>query len=784
MAKQPIKKIPNMSEIPVGDIRFYDNFVPSLEAGNWWIHIDQSIDHSGNPLNVDSNGNVIPLTSKQEFVVSAPQFSIIPSEIINRYPPLGSTGRYGEVLPHIVFSDPLLPWEREMKGGGKHQPWLALLIFSEDELIYPTGTHSPTRSIATTVKDFMGSTVSGFKPTITKEDDVKDSDPCSYIQISTDVFKEITPRLKELRYLSHTRQINTGDKAVLGLNEHGLFSVVVANRFPAQPTNADGLPVKSFAHLVSVEGFESVLVDSPDFKSNDHVSILSLASWTFQTQADRKEDFRGLWNSIVNTELDGTTYTASNLWLRIPSKGVTPSTNAGKEIAKRLNDGFVPLNYQTRTSEQTFSWYRGPLTPLLTTEITKTVPFPTGDAAIIYDKTNGVFDMSLASAWQIGRSVALADKSFGKMLLDLRRKAHRITDHLLHRLQSDHFTVSDIDSLIHDSQVQDEFISLLDKQLLQDVGTGTTSNTNVSGNAGGNGDTDPKTAVKNFLAQPKVQAKLIELVVTDLDPIATWLSKLLLLYQIPFNYLVPDERMLPTESLRFFYLDNNWLGALLDGALSIGMQSSRDTFFYEITHGLLHEAAFEAQKIYRENLQGVAPSPTQVNENLVSGFLLRSALVSGWPNLAVRPYQNGSDDKLKILRMDHLSPTVLFCLVEGVPDYFELSEPQEGFRFGVDDDWKIMLRNMVPPKASGDPLLGSPLSGDLFPKTPATVKDFLRSESGRVLTLTPDSTSGLVQKLTTANPTAAAANIKVLSPGEFALQMVKSPEAIQFKTQL
>jgi hypothetical protein len=36
------------------------------------------------------------------------------------------------------------------------------------------------------------------------------------------------------------------------------------------------------------------------------------------------------------------------------------------------------------------------------------------------------------------------------------------------------------------------------------------------------------------------------------DPLNNWLARLKLLYGVPFNYLVPDEGMLPPESIRFF----------------------------------------------------------------------------------------------------------------------------------------------------------------------------------------------------------------------------------------
>lgn len=54
------------------------------------------------------------------------------------------------------------------------------------------------------------------------------------------------------------------------------------------------------------------------------------------------------------------------------------------------------------------------------------------------------------------------------------------------------------------------------------------------------------------------------------DVITQWLSQLRLLKGVPFNYLVPYEAMLPTESMRFFYIDSNWIQSLLDGACSIG----------------------------------------------------------------------------------------------------------------------------------------------------------------------------------------------------------------------
>ena len=37
-----------------------------------------------------------------------------------------------------------------------------------------------------------------------------------------------------------------------------------------------------------------------------------------------------------------------------------------------------------------------------------------------------------------------------------------------------------------------------------------------------------------------------------------FLSHLRLVVGVPFDYLVPDDRLLPDESIRFFYIDRSW----------------------------------------------------------------------------------------------------------------------------------------------------------------------------------------------------------------------------------
>ena len=49
-----------------------------------------------------------------------------------------------------------------------------------------------------------------------------------------------------------------------------------------------------------------------------------------------------------------------------------------------------------------------------------------------------------------------------------------------------------------------------------------------------------------------------------------------LLRPVPFSHLVPDLRMLPTELIRFFYVDQGWIDAAVAGALSLAVHGSAE----------------------------------------------------------------------------------------------------------------------------------------------------------------------------------------------------------------
>lgn len=160
-----------------------------------------------------------------------------------------------------------------------------------------------------------------------------------------------------------------------------------------------------------------------------------------------------------------------------------------------------------------------------------------------------------------------------------------------------------------------------------------------------------------------------------------WLTSLSLLYGVPFEYLVADARLLPVESLRFFYIDRNWLYRLIDGALSIGNTSSRDDLLLEAFSEAVYAQVDARQPLLRNSLAG-KPAPASTTQGAtLSGLLFRSVVVSGWPGLEVVATRGGAP--VEILRMDHLADGVLLVIFNGVPDTVQVIEPSEGLHFGV-----------------------------------------------------------------------------------------------------
>lgn len=251
-----------------------------------------------------------------------------------------------------------------------------------------------------------------------------------------------------------------------------------------------------------------------------------------------------------------------------------------------------------------------------------------------------------------------------------------------------------------------------------------------------------------------------------------WLAQRALLYGVPFDNLVPDPRMLPAESLRFFYVDRNWIDALLDGALSVGVQTSRDSLFNQLMRNPLHRIVDSMLLTVRDQMMGVDPPPAPGTLGAMAGFVLRSALLSGYPGLQVQAF-DADGNPIKPLRLDLVSDNVMLGIFADTPAKVSFSQPGEGLVFGTEDEG--IDARYLPGNAAGK-TVGSLIE----PKSTLAPGDFpTRANGGPDPVLTVAGSAGLVAKLEALY----GASPPTLTPASFAVEMVRSPQQMVFTWQ-
>jgi hypothetical protein len=232
------------------------------------------------------------------------------------------------------------------------------------------------------------------------------------------------------------------------------------------------------------------------------------------------------------------------------------------------------------------------------------------------------------------------------------------------------------------------------------------------------------------------------------DYVAHALARWRLLHDVGFRYLVPDARLLPPESVRFFTLDEAWLDELVAGALSAGGFGSRERLQAARALPAALAAAQAHMPVVRDvrrqrlllhspELHAVVETAAEEAEPAltVTGLLLRSAAVTGWPAMQVRAW--ASDDPadvplgvdpgelatsrpdlvVPVLRMELLSPSVLIALFGGIPRLVWVEEPHHSVQLGVEEDgpgWSLPVRDTTGHETGASipvPLRPGPVAG-------------------------------------------------------------------------
>jgi len=422
-------------------VNFFDNYIPSLKDGQYKIIVSQTLSSD------DPQVPAVPQPAVfQSFLVNGPRFSLPPADIDHVFPADNASGKFDQNFPQIVFTEKGLPWERNLKLSPVDDtvPWMALIVFAEDELPLPSqsitsGKPNPTCTSDLLLNDIVissktkGPPSNILGPSITLE---ANEDPneiyCSAIDIPLSIFNSLIPTLTDAKWLAHTRQVSMTNKVAVQAKT-GFFSAVIGNRFAVQPKA--GTSNTNIVHLVSLEGFETFLNVSgqPSVTGFDFVRMISLYSWTFNVEAEASENFSTLMNNLLLPENNAGT----DLLLKMPEiqAPMNYDSPAVLSIKSRLKQGYVALNYQMQSGEQSFAWYRGPLTPTPTSrfmqnqseERNQLVPNSSSDA-MQFDRMTGLFDHSYSVAFQTGRSLALASTPFATSLARWRKNSYALID--------------------------------------------------------------------------------------------------------------------------------------------------------------------------------------------------------------------------------------------------------------------------------------------------------------------------------------------------------------------
>ena len=490
-------------------IEFVSSHHPAFSPGDYTLRVSQSLEITAPEARSETYSG-----KPQMIRVQPPDTRLNPQQIRTLFPPEGSLGEYSQNLPHIVLTPSTLPWEKNAlrTSDSGEQPWLALILFTEEEFAQVE----------------QGSLTSGGP----------NRPDAAIIAVPTNLLGQLMPPLESLKFLNHVRQ---------KLDAHGKIegdevAVVMGCRLPAAGNN--------IVHLVAIDGQYSDSGFDPNRGAQNNKKVLiTLKSWRFAS-IDPRFGFEQLLKGL--------------------DRGFIEHLPTNNEIANRyLRMGASLVPHYMRQGNKSASWYRGPLVPgyhAISTEVA--FPVRSADDLVFYNEEIGLFDVSYAVAWELGRLLMLNSKGVAF-------------------------------DLYHWKQGNAQRIKSAEQQI----------------------DHLP-------FAGPSVDLNLPSSVVS-------WFKRAALLDGVPFHNLVIDEKLLPEESIRFFEIDWHWIEALLDGAFSVGRVTALDH--------------------HRERL--LEKASAKLPERRMTGFLLRSAVVAGHPDLQV-------DAFTRILPLNGAETEIIFATSE------------------------------------------------------------------------------------------------------------------------
>ncbi len=166
------------------------------------------------------------------------------------------------------------------------------------------------------------------------------------------------------------------------------------------------------------------------------------------------------------------------------------------------------------------------------------------------------------------------------------------------------------------------------------------------------------------------------------ERLRSFLLGLRLLRGMPLSYLVPDEALLPPESVRFFEVDPTWTDRVVDGVIAAANIGTIDLTYSTSLLPLIRDALDEDLVSLARDTAAPAIAWTPKKQPM-TGMLWRSQVVRRWPNLTIAATSGEG-----ILRAEAISADIYIALFAGRPTSIEIREPPVGARYGVEPTGK------------------------------------------------------------------------------------------------
>lgn len=698
--------------------RLYGYEVPPLEAGDYIIITKQSVE-APNELTQQ-------IVSKQPVTVRASQPYALSPDLIHSYYPPNMRKVSATTLPHVVLKG-ATPWERS-KGNSPGQaptPWLALLLFTDDELCVPPEVASPlirpsgTKALTLPLTLFNACRA---KFCHTKDLSVDgglqkpDGSPATgdFIFPKSAAFRmffdrqDLTNKTGEQRgpdldrYKLLTLMTDTGVDDGTG-HRNAKLSTLMGHR--TRPYGLASGSQKVHAHVVSIESLESQIDYEAAKGASATVALVSLMSWTFTWQENNADQSLEMFKNLSLQD----SLRPLEIKMSSPKGTFDPSDPSLDWVQGRLREGYTIVRHRDIAGETAMALYRGPLMPRLARRA-RIQPSIHGSDLQIIDSYAKVIDVSYSTAWELGRSLASRDAKFSSAISSLRRKLYMraVMQSVTDEVEGDFKITQKSTEVV--GQVLGKLDKLFNGSQLPNPSDLPLGFEKPNANSALRW-TVPKPNVSSLAAAPGVmtQAKLrrhlqksVEKWLRDetrklfkpapatstfwqLSAVFDWLvNNLMSLKIVPATYLFPDPAVIASESINCFLVDDVWVDALVDGAMSIAntMGGGDDPVRDEI------RTAFN---VYLKE------APTRLVPIGGSGFVIRSGIVESFPDLEISITANNPTSTPLECAYRAKNDDMILCLVargqeQKLVDYVvKLKLPPHQQRFAMEDIYQFKM---------------------------------------------------------------------------------------------